>query len=437
VLLHVSSLPGSYGIGDLGPAAMRWVHDLARAKQSWWQMLPLNPPDGHSPYNCFSAFAGNPDLISLELLARDGLISESDLNGADFPEGVVDFRGARAFKTPRLRRAWQSLRSGSLTALADEYRHFCAANSAWLEDFALFMALRELHHGKPWTDWPAELRSRSAAAMHAARRELHSEIDFHAFVQYLFFRQLDALRKYAREKSVRIIGDVPLFVSANSADVWAHAEQFLLDRHGRPKFVSGVPPDYFSKTGQRWGNPLYNWPAMRRDGFRWWIKRIDAALRQADLVRIDHFRGFEACWAIPASQPTAKHGRWAKAPGRELLTALRRHLRRAPFIAEDLGLITPAVAELRDDFHIPGMRVLQFGFGGDGKDPFLPHNYPQNCVAYTGTHDNDTTVGWFATLDRKHRERLATYTGADASDVARDLTRLAWSSVAGDVHAGL
>jgi 4-alpha-glucanotransferase len=266
--------------------------------------------------------------------------------------------------------------------------------------------------------------------MGAARRELQSEIDFHCFLQFIFFRQLDELRKHAQSKVVRIIGDVPLFVSANSADVWANAGQFLLDRHGRPKFVSGVPPDYFSKTGQRWGNPLYNWPAMRREGFAWWINRIEAALRQADLVRIDHFRGLEACWAIPASQPTAKHGRWAKAPGRELLMALRRRLRRLPFIAEDLGLITPAVVELRDEFHIPGMRVLQFGFGSDGKDPFLPHNFARNCVAYTGTHDNDTTAGWFATLDQKHLERLANYSGADASTVSWDLIRLAWSSVA-------
>jgi len=423
VLLHVSSLPGPFGIGDLGPPAFRWIEDLAKAKQSWWQILPLTPPAvGLCPYQCHSAFAGNPELISPESLIHDGLISETDI--------AHPAHDVHSFKSRLLHNAWHKFDSHPSKELAHAYEKFQSRQSQWLDDFALFMALKEVHHGKPWTDWPAELRSRQHHAIASARQSLGDRTEFHAFVQFLFFRQLDALRRHARGHGVGIIGDVPMFISADSADVWANPDQFLLHRHGHPKFVAGVPPDYFSKTGQRWGNPLYNWPAMRRDGFAWWIARIRASLGQADRIRIDHFRGLEASWAIPAARATAQFGRWLRSPGRELLLALRRDLKRLPFIAEDLGLITPAVAALRDEFHLPGMRILQFGFGSGADDPFLQHTYPRNCVAYTGTHDNDTTAGWYASLDSRQQRRVEAYLGCGATDIAWDFIRLAWSSVA-------
>jgi 4-alpha-glucanotransferase len=423
VLLHVSSLPGPFGIGDLGPGAFAWVEALARAKQSWWQILPLCPPAGGlSPYQCFSAFAGNPDLISPESLLEEGLIDE-----ADHPRSAHD---VRAFKSRLLHGACERFASAGSRELKRAFSRFVSRNSDWLDGFALFMALKEAHHGKPWTDWPAELRSRQHAALASARQLLRDRFDFHTFVQFLFHHQLDALRRHARAHGIGIIGDIPMYVSADSADVWSNPSQFLLDHYGRPKFVAGVPPDYFSKTGQRWGHPLYNWSVMRRDGFAWWVHRIRASLAQADLLRIDHFRGLEAFWAIPASRTTAQVGRWMKAPGEELLRTLHHELGRLPFIAEDLGLITPAVARLRDEFNLPGMRILQFAFDSDSNSPFLPHNYPRHCLVYTGTHDNDTTAGWYASLDKRHQKRVLAYTSRDGTDIAWDIIRLAWSSVA-------
>jgi 4-alpha-glucanotransferase len=431
VLLHVTSLPGPYGIGDLGPEARRWVDVLAGAKQTWWQTLPLTPPgDGASPYQSLSAFAGNPVLISPDDLVADGLLSRGDMRGAALPDGDVDYVRAGELKVELLARAWDRFHAGAATALADAFEAFRAAERHWLDDFALFMALREAHGGTAWTAWPRELASRKPGVLRGVGRPLGEAAERYAFVQFLFFRQLAALRAYARKKHVGLIGDLPIFVSADSADVWANPHLFQLDRHGHPKRVAGVPPDFFSADGQRWGNPLYDWKAMAREGFRWWADRCRAALVQADVVRIDHFRGFEAYWSIDASEPTARKGRWVKAPGDALFRSLRKTLGGLPFIAEDLGVITPAVEKLRDDFRLPGMRVVQFGLGGPAENPYLPHNHVRNSVAYTGTHDNDTTVGWWRSLPSKDKRVARTYAENIDRDPAGAVIRLAWSSVA-------
>lgn len=429
--MHVTSLPGEGGIGDLGPAAFEWVETLARAKQSWWQLLPLGPPgSGYSPYQCYSAFAGNPDLISPARLADEGLIAHDDATRGTFSVGKVDFAAARAFKQPLLEESWRASRGEAGKHLRRAFARFRTSQAAWLEDFALFMAIRDFTAADDFTRWPRGLARRDPTALDKARQSLRDAIDQHQFVQFLFYRQLDALRKHARARGVRIIGDLPMFVSPDSADVWANPHLFLLDERRRPRVVAGVPPDYFSKSGQRWGNPLYNWPAMRRDGFDWWVRRVQASLMQCDLLRIDHFRGFEACWEIPGSAKTARRGRWAPSPGKALLQALRKRLGALPFIAEDLGLITPGVEQLRDDFGMPGMRVLQFAFGGDSGNPFLPHNFEKNSVAYTGTHDNDTVVGWYKTLPKQEQDRVRAYTGGGESEVPWAMIRLALGSVA-------
>ena len=443
LLLHVTSLPGPYGVGDLGPAARAWVDALARAKQSWWQILPLGPAGaGDSPYQCYSAFAGNPLLVSPDDLVADGLLDRGDLPTSVLPPDRVDYRKAGTLKSALLGRAWERFEAGAgRRRLAGEFQEFITSQGHWLGDFAAFMALRDAHRTAHWPRWPRDLVRRKPAALREARAGLSQPIWRHQFAQFLFWRQLQALRKYAREKGVKLIGDLPIFVSADSADVWANPHLFQLDRTGRPKAVAGVPPDYFSMTGQRWGNPLYDWDVMRADGFAWWVARARAALDQVDLVRVDHFRGFEAYWRIPAHLPTAERGRWVKVPGRELFIALRKQLGGLPFIAEDLGLITPDVEALRDEFALPGMRVLQFGFGGGADNPFLPHNYVRNAVVYTGTHDNDTTIGWFGGLDRKTRAAVRDYAPQDNVngkwDPAWSLTRLAWGSVADTAIAPL
>ena len=428
--MHVTSLPGPYGIGDLGPAAHAWVDALAEANQTWWQMLPLGPPGaGNSPYQCFSAFAGNPDLISPESLAAEGLVARSDLKVVPVRQIRVDFAGASRFKHELIGLAWKSFRSGAGRKWNRAFEKFRAGAAEWLEDFSLFMAIRDAHPNRSWTQWPAALVMRRAGAIKEARDRFAEEVERHEFAQFLFFRQLDALRAYAKTRGVKLIGDVPMFVSPESADTWANPHLFQLDARRRPKVVAGVPPDYFSKTGQRWGNPLYNWPAHRREHFRWWVSRIRSALDQADVVRIDHFRGFAACWEIPASAPTAQKGRWAKAPGEAMLKTIARELGGLPLIAEDLGLITPDVEKLRDSFGLPGMRVLQFAFGGDSTNPHLPHNASANTVIYTGTHDNDTTAGWWASAPKDQKAKARRYAPALASDVAWEMIRLAWASV--------
>jgi len=431
VLLHPTSLPGPYGIGDLGPAAYAWVDQLAQAKQQWWQILPLGPTGyGDSPYQSFSAFAGNPYLLSPELLSEDGLINNSDLAGVSFPAHYVDFGPVIQFKKRLVARAWENFhrsRGGPLQAAFETFRN---EQSQWLDDYALFMALKDAQGGRSWQEWPRELRRREPAALARARQELAGSIGLQQFAQFLFARQWQRLRQYAHGKGIKIIGDIPIFVAGDSADVWANPQFFLLDKECRPVFVAGVPPDYFSATGQLWGNPLYDWAALAKDGFRWWLARFQATFAQVDMVRLDHFRGFEAYWEIPAGRPNAIVGRWVKSPGAELLDTLQRVLGKLPIIAEDLGVITPEVDALRMRFGLPGMRVLQFAFDSDATNRFLPHNYDRNQIVYTGTHDNDTTRGWYAAAPERDRDFARRYLARDGSDIGWDLVRLAWSSVA-------
>jgi 4-alpha-glucanotransferase len=432
VLLHPTSLPGPFGIGDLGPAAHAWVDTLARAKQTWWQILPVGPTGfGDSPYQSYSAFAGNLNLISPELLARDGLLRSDDLQGHSFPDDRVDYPAAEPFKLGLVRRAWANFQGGSSGHMQEAYDKFLFEKRAWVGDYSLFMAIREARGGQPWYDWPAEVRNRESAGAGLAhvRRELADLIGVQLFGQFLFFQQWEALRRHARERGIQLIGDVPIFVAPDSADVWANPQGYLLDQNLRPRVVAGVPPDYFSRTGQLWGNPHYDWEAMRETGYAWWVARLRATLELVDLVRLDHFRGFLAAWQVPAGEQTAVNGKWVHGPGEDLFARLRVDLGGLPFIAEDLGEITPDVYALRDALGLPGMKVLQFAFDKP-TNPFLPHNYPANCVAYTGTHDNDTTRGWYATVSPSERDLYRRYAARDGSDVAWDLIRLAWSSVA-------
>ncbi|HVJ66929.1 MAG TPA: 4-alpha-glucanotransferase [Caulifigura sp.] len=396
VLLHVSSLPGKLGIGDLGTEAFAFIDQLAKAKQSVWQILPLGPTGyGDSPYQCYSAFAGNPLFVSPEKLIEDGLLPASVAKESrKFTTGAIDFEKVTPARMNWLRtafEAFQGKKQKKLTAVFDDFRD---SEKRWLDEFALFMALRDQWPDRSWVDWPEKLRSRDRRALTEARKELADGILFHQFVQFLFVRQWNELHDYAREHHIEVMGDAPIFVSHESADVWANQEQFDLKPDGRPLKIAGVPPDYFSKTGQRWGNPQYRWDRMEADGFKWWIQRMESSLKFVDLIRLDHFRGFEAYWEIPAEAPTAATGKWIPGPREKLFKAMQKALGELPIIAEDLGVITAEVRKLRDDFGFPGMRVLQFGFGGDD-DIHRPHYYVQNCVAYTGTHDNDTTVGWF------------------------------------------
>lgn len=433
VLLHPTSLPGPYGIGDLGPAARAWVDALARARQQWWQILPLSPTGyADSPYQCLSTFAGNPNLISPDELVKDGLLRRRDVAGRSFDARRVDFGAVIPFKNRLLARAWGNFKRGAARRLKREFEKFCVEEKSWLKDFALFMALKDAHGSASWFEWRPELMERKPAALARARKLLRDAVRQHEFRQFLFFRQWRALKAYANARGVKLIGDIPIFVSGDSADVWSRPAEFLLDERRRPKVVAGVPPDYFSKTGQLWGNPHYDWKAMKRIGYAWWIARVRATLRMVDVVRIDHFRGFEAAWQVPGGDATAQRGRWVKGPGAELFDKLRAALGPLPIIAEDLGVITPAVDALRTRYNFPGMRILQFAFGGAVENRFLPHHYERNTIVYTGTHDNDTTRGWFATASRKERALLHRYMGhrCDGSKVSWTLMRLAWSSVA-------
>jgi 4-alpha-glucanotransferase len=439
VLLHPTSLPGPYGIGDLGPAAYRWVDWLAGAGCKLWQVLPLGPTGyGDSPYQCFSAFAGNPYLISPEFLLRDNLLHSNDLvKQVNFDSERVDFGALIPWKLNLLERAFIRFSSGSGTIRADlstslraNFDSFCAENSSWLYDYALFMAIKEAHGGGPWDGWPEPLHKRDTGALDEARKTLASSILRFIFYQFVFFQQWKALRDYAHKKGVSIIGDIPIFVANDSSDVWSHPDLFFLDADLKPTVVAGVPPDYFSPTGQLWGNPLYRWEAHKFTGYKWWLERLRATLKLVDILRIDHFRGFAGYWEIPAGNLTAEVGRWVPGPGADFFNAVRSNLGEGlPIIAEDLGLITPDVTALRDQFTLPGMKVLQFSFSGPD-NPFLPHSYPQNCVVYTGTHDNDTARGWYKSAPEKEKDFARRYMGIDGSDFARSLIRTAWRSTA-------
>lgn len=433
VLMHVTSLPSPYGIGDLGPAAFDWVDRLHDAGQSWWQALPLGPAGGgNSPYSSPSSFAGNTLLISPDLLVEDGLLKPTDCDaGPRLPKSAVDYDAVIAFKHRLLDTAWRHFNSFAGADLRAEFEQYCFEQAHWLDDYALFRAVKTHLGGAPLLDWPEDLRRRSPSSLTRACYDLADEIDKSRFGQFLLSRQGNRLKEYAHERGVFLIGDLPFFVSLDSSDVWSHPEWFQLDARLRPRFVAGVPPDYFSAHGQLWGNPVYDWEALRGSGYRWCIDRLKSLLAHVDLIRLDHFRAFCAAWHVPPAAQTAEPGHWVPGPGADFFEAVRRELGHLPFIAEDLGIITPDVVALRDQFELPGTRVLQFGFDGNPDNPHLPHNCGANTVAYTGTHDNDTTRAWFESLPNQVRHAARSYVetrGIGTGEVAWDFISSVWSS---------
>ena len=434
LLLHVTSLPSPYGIGDVGPTAVAWVDRLHETGQGWWQALPLGPTGyGDSPYQSLSSFAGNPLLISPDWLIEDGLVRAADCAGCSFSPTTVDFDAVKRFKFALLETAWKNFSTGARSDLRPDFEHFGNDHAHWLDDYALFRALTARYDGASYLEWPEELIRRTPAALDRARRALASQVDRVRFVQFVLFRQGARLKAHARARGVRLIGDLPFFVSPDSSDVWAHPELFLLDAQHRPRVVAGVPPDYFSSQGQRWGNPIYDWDALAASGYRWCIDRVRALLAHVDAIRLDHFRGFAAAWHVPAGAPTAESGQWMPGPGAGFFAEVEKALGGLPFLAEDLGIITPDVVALRDAFRLPGTRVLQFAFDGHADNPHLPDNHVPNSVVYTGTHDNPTTRGWHDDLSEAERRNLWRYLkrgGGTSADAAPALLRLAWSSVA-------
>jgi 4-alpha-glucanotransferase len=434
ILLHPTSLPGRYGIGDLGEWAYRFVDYLVEAGQSYWQMLPLGPTSyGDSPYQSLSAFAGNPLLISLDKLAGEGWLTQADLeNVPNFPHHAVDFGNVITYHKQMLSTAHRHFTEIATKVQKDAYAEWCAEQAAWLDDYAVFVALKEHWGGRPWVEWSKEEALREPEALIAARERHVVEIDEHKFIQWMFFRQWLELKAYANNHGIKLIGDIPIFVAHDSSDVWANPQLYYLDEVGYPTVIAGVPPDYFSETGQRWGNPLYRWDVIEDDGYSWWIRRIRATLQFVDLIRVDHFRGFEAYWEVPASEPTAVRGRWVPGPGLKFLRTVQAALSDLPIIAEDLGVITPGVVELRDTFNLPGMKVLQFAWGNlDEASGFLPHAHVRNAIVYTGTHDNNTTLGWWWSEANNHiRNHVREYIGHDVHEPHWEMIRLAMMSVA-------
>jgi 4-alpha-glucanotransferase len=432
VLLHPSSFPGRFGIGTLGFAALEWIDWLSNAGQKLWQVLPLGHTGyGDSPYQSFGAFAGNPLLIDLELLEKDGFLPMEALqNAPDFPQDSVDYGWIYIWKWQVLRQAaalWQEKADPNLKAMFGDWR---SANASWLEDYALFMACKNVHGGNPWNTWKPELVRRDPDALELARLEYAEDVMLYALAQYWFFSQWGMVRRAAHAKGIKIIGDIPIFVAHDSSDVWANQHLFALEPDGSPSVVAGVPPDYFSATGQLWGNPHYRFDVMAKDGFAWWLQRFEETFKVVDVVRVDHFRGFEAYWEVSGKAETAIEGQWVKAPGVALFEAVRAKFGDLAIIAEDLGVITKEVEALRDGFNLPGMKILQFAFYADTTDPFLPHNYTPNCVVYTGTHDNDTTLGWWAAEPEKVKAKVKAYLGVTGKDIVWDMIRAAWASKA-------
>lgn len=432
ILLHPTSLPGPYGVGELGPEAFTWLDFLASAGQRLWQVMPLGPTGyGDSPYQSFSSFAGNHLLISLDVLVEEGWLEAGELaDMTELPSERVDYGALIPRKLQLLERAAERFARSAGPEDRAEYEAFRSEQAGWLEDYTLFMALKEAHGGAAWSDWVPGLRDREATSLQRARGEVAEASTRHALWQFWFFRQWGAVRRRAAELGIEVVGDLPIFVAMDSADAWANPELFHFGEDGQPTVVAGVPPDYFSATGQRWGNPLYRWDALARTGYAWWVERVRATLNLVDIVRIDHFRGFAAYWEIPASEETAVNGRWVKGPGHGLFEALRSELGELPVIAEDLGVITPDVDELRLAHGLPGMKVLQFAFATDANDPYLPHNYERECVVYTGTHDNDTTAGWYAAAPEVERDLVRRYLARDDGEIAWEMIRLAQASVA-------
>ena len=435
ILLHLTSLPSRYGIGDMGAAAFEWIDRLRDAGQTWWQVLPLGVTGyGDSPYQPLSSFAGNSLLISPDALIDDGLLSTRDCEERSFPANVVDFSAVATFKRGLIGNAWNNFCRGARSDLRDAYEKFAIDQARWLDDYALFRALKTRYNNAYYVEWPSDLVEREPSAMERARRELRNEIGQITFAQFLFFRQAGLLKQYARKRGVKIIGDLPFFVSPDSSDVWANPDFFELDAKRRPRFIAGVPPDYFAAQGQLWGNPVYNWEALKSSGYRWCLDRLRALLEFIDVIRLDHFRGFVAAWQVPAGAPTAETGAWVGGPGADFIEALRREFSGMPFIAEDLGMITPDVLALRDSYGLPGMRVMQFGFDGNPENPHLPHTWTNRTVAYTGTHDNNTMRGWLDELPEGQKQLVRNYIQRSTDDgygIAAALMHSAWRSAAG------
>lgn len=434
ILIHPTSLPSRFGIGDLGSTAYYLIDFLAGSKQQIWQILPLGPTGhGNSPYMSYSSMAGNPMLISPELLRDQGLLTDEDFAYLpEFPLDHVDYERATQTKIPLLQKATAAFKDHASSEQWQEFEAFCASRTFWLNDFALFMALKGAHEGKGWHQWEEAIARRKPEALDEWRSKLEAEIFYHKYLQFEFFRQWSAIKKYANERKISIVGDLPIYVAHDSADVWAYPNNFCLDdATGEPALMAGVPPDYFSSTGQLWGNPTYNWEELQKRDFGWWIQRFQALLEYVDLLRIDHFRGFCAYWAVKQGETTAINGEWLEAPGELFFETLKEKLGVLPIIAEDLGIITPDVEALRDQFEFPGMKILQFAFGSGSDNPYLPFQYPHNCVVYTGTHDNDTTVGWFNQLSDSDRHAVFQYLGCTSPEgIHWDLIRLALSCVA-------
>ena len=430
VLLHISSLPGDGGIGCFGKDAFTFVDFLAQTKQRIWQILPLGPVGyGNSPYQCYSAFAGNPMFIDVEQLLADRLLLKGKVTNENFKDKKVEFERVEEWKTAILYEAFAGFQK-NFNHFNDEYCTFMQHNSWWLDDYALFRSLKTKYGGNVWNTWDKLLVIRDQNTIQEAFGELHIEIDFHRFIQFIFFRQWFKLKSYANSKGVRIIGDIPLYVSFDSVDVWANQDIFILDGESKPTQVGGVPPDYFSETGQLWGNPVFDWERVAERDFDWWLARIHFNLRMFDQIRVDHFRGLESFWSIAAEEETAIIGEWLPAKGHELFRKLKEQLGTLEIIAEDLGIITPEVENLRDEFNLPGMKVLQFAFGSDTENTNLPHNYSTNFLVYTGTHDNDTSLGWFNSIEKKERKLLHRFVAGSGKQFVRNFLEYAWASTA-------
>lgn len=436
ILLHPTSLPGPYGIGDLGEKAYHWVDTLAQTGCTMWQVLPLAPTSyGDSPYQSFSAFAGNPYLISVGDLLELGLLENIDLDERPFFQpDWVDFGPLIVWKVNILKKAFRHfLTPQKRKPLEEEYLQFVEQEGFWLEDYAFFMAVKSSQGGRSWLEWPDDIRRRTPEVMASAQQTYQIDIDFQKFIQFIFFRQWRALREYANQKGIQVIGDIPLYVAVDSADFWVHPELFHTDENLKPSVVAGVPPDYFSETGQLWGNPIYDWLKHEDDGFAWWLSRISSQLKLVDILRIDHFRGFYNYWEVPAGSQTAIKGRWVPGPAEKFLDAVQKAFGQGegmPIIAEDLGEIDPQVYILRDKYNLPGMKIFQFAFDSGYENVFLPHNYPRRCVAYTGTHDNDTTLGWYRKATPEEKDFCRRYLGVDGNNICWDMLKSLWNSSA-------
>ena len=434
ILFHPTSLPGKYGIGTLGKEAYAFIDFLKKSRQKLWQIFPLGPTGyGDSPYQSFSSFAGNPYLIDFDLLIEAHLLSEEDLRDVFFGdnEEYIDYGAIYNQKYPLLRKAYENFKSSDNHEMRENLEDFKRENASWLNDYSLYISLKNHFNGLPWNEWAHDIKNREHGAMEHYKNELADDIEYHNFIQFLFFKQWGDVKRYANENGIKIIGDIPIFVAADSSDAWANPEIFLFDEERKPVKVAGVPPDYFSATGQLWGNPLYNWQKLKETNYNWWVERVRANLSTCDIIRIDHFRGFEAYWAVPYGDDTAINGQWEPGPGIDLFNAIKSQLGELPIIAEDLGLMTQGVIDLREATGFPGMKILGFAFDSGEENDYLPHTYTKNCVVYTGTHDNDTLIGWFQKAKEEDRQFARDYLNSRSDDeIHWDAIRGAWSSVA-------